>query len=104
MAYDPYSRIMKPDFQANADLPQWVPMDDNQGGPSIAQSTGSMVDLWKQRAARTPTASDPASRMPRMSEGQIASRAGAAANAGAGAPPIMPGIASKGRAGGMQSL
>ena len=51
MGLDPYSRVFRPDFQANMEQPEWVPMGGEDQGDQIAQSTGSFVDLLKKRMA-----------------------------------------------------
>lgn len=48
---DPYSRVFKPDFQADANLPQWQPMGGDDQGEQIGNATGSFVDLLKKRMA-----------------------------------------------------
>lgn len=93
-----------------ADLPDWIPMDDDQEDQT-AQATGSFVDLLKKRMMNRgpntvdgqPVAMGGAGHG--LSQGQIGQRAGAAANAELGAPPVMG--ATKSNAfggGGMKSL
>lgn len=51
MGHDPYSRVFRPDFQADSSLPQWVPMGEDDQGEQAGQATGSFVDLLKKRMA-----------------------------------------------------
>jgi hypothetical protein len=51
MPLDPYARIFRPDFQATQELPEWVPMGENEGADAAGQATGSFVDMLKKRMA-----------------------------------------------------
>ena len=82
MPYDPYRKIMTPDFQADQNLPQWQPMGESDQGEQFGQATGSFVDLLKKRMAG----------------------GGAASGSKGGAMPSMEGMAGGGEGGGMQSL
>ena len=46
MVYDPYNRIMRPDFQSDDRLPQWVPMDDEQDS---TPSFSPMMDALRNK-------------------------------------------------------
>ncbi len=82
MALDPYSRVFKPDFQADQSLPEWVPMGDNgDQGDQIASSTGSFVDLLKKRMAGGAAGSAKGSAMPGM-EGKAMGMGGGGAGGG----------------------
>lgn len=50
--YDPYRRLMSPDFEARNELPQWQKMGGEDQGEQITGAAGSFVDLLKQRMAR----------------------------------------------------
>ena len=52
MAYDAYSRVYRPDMQA--ELPQWIPMGDDQN-QQAGQDIGSMMGLLRQRIGAKPT-------------------------------------------------
>lgn len=80
MALDPYSRVFRPDFQANIQQPAWLPMGESNQGEQIGQATGSFVDLLKKRMA------------------------GGGEGSKGGAMPSMEGKAGMGGGGGMQSL
>lgn len=45
MPYDPYQRIFKPDTQANQDLPDWMPMGEQEQAPDI----NPFMDALKKR-------------------------------------------------------
>lgn len=47
MAYDAFNRLVKPDFQSQADLPQWQPMGDDKD-----LSVSPFVDALKKRMSR----------------------------------------------------
>ena len=42
---DPYNRLMRPDFQANTELPQWQDMAEPQDTPDF----GPMMGMLKQK-------------------------------------------------------
>lgn len=46
--YDPYRRIFQAEPVAN-DLPEWVPMGEDDQGQQFADSTGTFASLLKQR-------------------------------------------------------
>lgn len=51
MPYDPTSRLYRPDFQTNQNLPQWTPMgeQDDQSG----QNAGSFTAFLKKKMGGT---------------------------------------------------
>lgn len=51
MALDPYSRVFRPDMQANNALPAWQPMGGEDQGEQAVGATDSFVKLLKKRMA-----------------------------------------------------
>lgn len=50
--YDPYRKVMTPDALTGlpqADLPEWLPMGDNDQGEQFTQASGTFADLLKKR-------------------------------------------------------
>ena len=54
MAYDPYSRVYRPDMQT--ELPAWQDMGDGQENQQTGQNAGTVMGLLRQRIGAKPAA------------------------------------------------
>lgn len=52
--YDPYRKVLTPDVQAGlpqSNLPEWLPMGEDNQGEQLTQASGTFADLLKKRMA-----------------------------------------------------